>query len=637
MAIVEMKRLTLLALLKDKEKLLHAIQRMGCIQITDIPEEGLKPFLSKAGGVVKAEEEVSRLRWAIDKLSRYDKAKPPLFGSRPEVFREQAEEVLSNKAHHLKTVSNAEECEQRAGELKGQEARLRAAMEQLAPWANLDIPVSALRNTRDTMQQAGTMPRQAFDTIAVKWADQPVILAEVGALQDTVYVYAMAHQSVGEAFQADLKEAGFLPAVFGDILGTPRQQLDEWEKELAGVADRHRQLDAEFIGLSKELPGLKILHDVLLAQQDRLRAAGHFAATDTTFFLRGWVPAAMVEKVKEGLVKVSPTVCVEAETPEEGDDPPVLMHNNRVVAPFETVVSGFSLPSPHSIDPTVIMAPFFATFFGMMVSDAGYGLLMALAIPLIIKLAKPSTGAKKLMWILAIGGVSTLFWGFMYNTWFGFAPLPVYFDPMNNALPVMGLCIAIGAVHLFTGLFLGASLNFRRGKPLDALYDQFSWFMLLVGLALMVLPATAQIGKYLAIAGAGIVLLTAGRNKSKNPFKRILSGLGALYGITSWVSDLLSYMRLFGMGLATGVIGMVINQLVGLVFSGGIIGKVIGAALFVGGHLFNAGINILGAYVHSCRLQYIEFFGKFYEEGGKPFKPLEENTRYVHISDAKQA
>ncbi len=634
MAIVEMKRLTLLAPLMDKEKLLHAIQRMGCIQITDIPEEGMQPFLAKEGGLAKAEEEISRLRWAIDKLSRYDKVKPPLFGSKPEISREQAEKVLSQKMHHMQTVAQAERCEQRAGELKGQEARLRAAMEQLEPWIGLDIPTGLIHDTRDTVQQAGTMPKRVFQEVASKWAAEPVALMEVGMKQETVYVYAVAHLSANEAFQADLKEAGFTPTVFGDIQGTPRQQLEAWEKELAGVAGGYQQLDAELAALSKNLPELRILYDILIAQRDRLAAANRFASTETTFLLKGWVPAAMVEKVRDKLTKVSPTACMEAETPAEGDDPPVMLRNNRVAAPFEMVVSGFSLPAPYSLDPTAVMMPFFALFFGMMVSDAGYGLLMALVIPLIIKIAKPSTGAKRLMWILTLGGISTLFWGFMYNTWFGFAPLPVYFDPINNALPVMALCVAIGAVHLFTGLFVGASLNFKRGKPLDALYDQFSWFMLIVGLGLLILPATAQIGKILAIAGAGIVLLTAGRNKSKNLFKRLISGLGALYGITSWVSDLLSYMRLFGMGLATGVIGMVINQLVGMVFSAGIIGKVLGAGLFVGGHLFNAGINILGAYVHSSRLQYIEFFGKFYEDGGKPFLPLEENTRYVRIKDA---
>jgi V/A-type H+-transporting ATPase subunit I len=181
---------------------------------------------------------------------------------------------------------------------------------------------------------------------------------------------------------------------------------------------------------------------------------------------------------------------------------------------------------------------------------------------------------------------------------------------------------------------MGFYLNVRRGSLKDALFSQGSWFAVILGLGLLILPATATVGKFLAALGAITILLTAGRGKSKNPLKRLLSGLGALYGVTGWISDLLSYMRLFGMGLATGVIGMVINQLVGMVFKAGPIGMILGAGLFVGGHAFNAGINILGAYVHSCRLQYIEFFGKFYEEGGKPFSPLGETTRYVRISDA---
>jgi V/A-type H+-transporting ATPase subunit I len=203
---------------------------------------------------------------------------------------------------------------------------------------------------------------------------------------------------------------------------------------------------------------------------------------------------------------------------------------------------------------------------------------------------------------------------------------------MNNAMPVMMICIALGAVHLFTGLGVAAYMNIRRGKPLDAVCDQLSWFMLVVGLGLMLVAPAA--GKWGALAGAAIILVTAGRAKSKNPFKRLISGLGALYGVTSWVSDLLSYMRLFGMGLATGVIGMVINILVNMVFSAGPVGWVIGAGLFVGGHLFNLAINTLGAYVHSGRLQYIEFFGKFYEDGGKPFMPLTQTNRYVYITES---
>ncbi len=637
MAIVEMKRLTLLALLKDKEKLLHAIQRMGCIQITDIPEEGMQPFLAKASGLLKTEEEVSRLRWAIGKLNRYDTTKPPMFGGKPEVSREQAEEVLSRKTRCMQTIAAVEGCEQKAGEYKGHQARLQSAIEQLEPWAGFDIPISELHNTHETVQQAGTLKRRELEETMAKWAGQPVVLDQTGAYQETAYLHVIAHQSVAEAVLSDLKDAGFTQTVFGDVHDAPGRQIENWKRELAGIAESQRNLEEQLAALSKELPDLRILCDVLCAQLDRLRASERFAATQSTFLMKAWVPEPLVKKVEEKISQVSPGCCMEFADPVEGDDPPTLLQNHRSVSPFESVVAGFSLPSPFGIDPTFVMAPFFATFFGMMVSDAGYGLMMVIVIPLILKLAKPSPGAKKLLWIIALGGVTTVFWGTMFNSWFGFAPLPLYFDPVNNALPVMGLCVGIGALHLFAGLGMGFYLNVRRGSLKDALFSQGSWFCLIAGLGLLALPTTATFGKFIALAGAVTILLTAGRGKSKNPFKRLLSGLGALYGVTGWISDLLSYMRLFGMGVATGVIGMVINQLVGMVFSAGPIGMVLGAALFCGGHLFNAGINILGAYVHSCRLQYIEFFGKFYEEGGKPFNPLGETTRYVRISDASQA
>ena len=396
-----------------------------------------------------------------------------------------------------------------------------------------------------------------------------------------------------------------------------------------------QDIDAAWVEMVTHLPELKVYHDALKVARERRAAADQLIHTRDTFLLRGWVPAPVEQKVLNVIQQEFPGVIAETSVPEEGDEPPVLLHNNRIVSPFEAVVTGFAIPSPTGIDPTAIMMPFFACFLGMMISDAGYGLMMAILVPLLIKVMKPARGGRKLFWIMGIGGLFTVFWGFMYNTWFGFNPLqnpPL--DPIYRPMEVMILCLGIGALHLLTGVAVGAWMNIRRGQWLDAVYDQLSWVLLLAGLGMLAVPNLAGIGQWLALAGVLLILLFAGRNKTKNPVKRVLSGLGTLYGVTSWLSDLLSYMRLFGMGLATGVIGMVINILVGMVMDIGPIGWPFGIVIFVGGHLFNAGINILGAYVHSCRLQYIEFFGKFYEEGGRPFRPLEQSPRYVRISDA---
>lgn len=636
MAIVEMKHVDLLALDQDKQALLAAIQKLGCFQI--LPADSVDVTFNKPPAMAEMpalEETVTRVRWAIDRLQRYDTTKVPMMADKPAIDEAQAQAALQAQPELLQTVETLEALERESGELRGQAARVDAAREQLLPWRGLAIPTGEVHSTRNTVALVGTVQKTALDQWLATGALGNLCEVEpVSQQRDQVFVYVLCHRTAKEDVLTKLKEGNFAALSLPQSPMTAQQQLDALAEEQRALEDGQRALVARTALLVVGLGRLKELHDALTSKRARLLAAKNFSVSERTFFLQGWVPAPMQPKIEQRLRKVSPTVALDFYDPAEGEQPPVLLHNSAAVTPFESVVTGFSLPAPGSFDPTAIMTPFYINFMGMMISDAGYGLMLAIMMPLLIKALKPAPGTRRMLWILMAGGVATVFWGALYNTWFGFAPLPLLFDPMNNALPVMGVCIALGAVHLFTGLGVAAYLNIRRGKPLDAVADQLSWFLLVVGLGLMiVVPA---IGQWVALAGAGIILVTAGREKSKNPLKRLLSGLGALYGATSWVSDLLSYMRLFGMGLATGVIGMVINILVGMVFQSGIVGMVIGAVLFVGGHLFNLAINTLGAYVHSCRLQYIEFFGKFFEDGGKPFTPLAETTRYVYIRDAQQ-
>ena len=635
MAIVEMKHVDMLALDADKPVLLREIQKLGCIQL--LPSDSSDASFNRIGGEKELpvlEETVNRVLWAIGKLNRFDKTKKALMADKPSIDETQAQQVLDRKAELMAVVENLEALERESGELRGQTARVDAAREQLQPWINLPVPLNELRATHYTLTVLGTAPKAG----AASWISDNTLgelceITQISQERDQAYLYLLMYRTCAERVMQTLKDGGFAAITLPQLPATVRQQLTELEAQRAEIEEKQKDITARTAAQVSEILALQQLYDILNAKRVRLIAAQNFSASQHTFFLQGWVPDMMVDKVEKRLRKVSPTVALEFYDAAQGEEPPVLLHNAAVVEPFESVVAGYSLPATGSIDPTAIMMPFFVNFMGMMISDAGYGLMMAIIMPLLIKFLKPAPGTKRMLWILTAGGVATVFWGAMYNSWFGFAPLPSLFDPMNNALPVMGVCIGLGAIHLFTGLGVAAYMNIKRGKWKDAIADQLSWFLLVVGLVMMiVLPA---VGKWLAMAGAGIILVTAGRAKSKNPFKRLLSGLGALYGATSWISDLLSYMRLFGMGLATGVIGMVINILVAMVFSAGPIGWVLGAVLFVGGHLFNAGINTLGAYVHSCRLQYIEFFGKFYEDGGKPFVPLAQNNRFVYITDAQ--
>lgn len=638
MAIVNMSRIEILALSKDEKPLVRQLQKLGCLEVEEIPKELLPEELLLPNHETDSnQKQLERIKWAIDQLGRFQTEKAPLFGGKPEITREELSSLLLQEEMLMAVVQDLEEYERLRGDIKGKKMRIAAEKEQLMLWENLPVDAKELSGTQHTFQLLGTMPTSNLLSFEQEWKDAPAYIEKMNIMRDVTYLVIIAHRSAGENFLTDLRSNGFLQSDLEQGAGSPKEQIVILEKEEEHLSLAEEDIAHKMAAYAGEHKKLQLLFDFLNIEEEQVKASELFVQTQSAFYVKGWVPQAAAEAVKTEIQKISPSAQVVVSPPKDEENPPVYLHNNSVVTPFESVVSGFSLPDYRGLDPTAVMMPFFLNFFGMMVSDAGYGLLMALLIPIIIKFAKPSKGAKNLMKLLAMGGAATVIWGFLYNTWFGFAPLPVLFDAVNDPIPVMAICIGLGAVHLFAGLGVAAYMNIKRGNPMAAVYDQLSWFMVVVGAGMLLLPQTAAVGKYMAIAGVVIILLTAGRAKGKNPIKRLISGLGALYGVTSWVSDLLSYMRLFGMGLATGVIGMVINQLVGMVFDAGLIGKILGAALFCGGHLFNAGINVLGAYVHSCRLQYIEFFGKFYEDGGKPFTPLRENTRYVNIYEAEKA
>ncbi|MDD3571572.1 MAG: V-type ATP synthase subunit I [Eubacteriales bacterium] len=632
MAIAEMKRIGLLMMRRDHDPLLRLAQRMGCLHITetDLPEDNLP-----RKDAVRAAElgaEIARYQWAIRKLAKFDPVKQSMFRPLPDASMDDLEQADQERAQH--TIQAVEDLERTAGELRGRESRIRAMLDQLSPWMQLDIPTEINRSTRSVRVFTGTANAKGLERLLADWAGKPAVIKTLLPVKDSLYFWAAVHMGEAERFLQALQVIGYQPVSLPDGTGTPIEQQGEAEKALLTIDNQKKALEEELRKEAEHLPVLRLGYEALQAELDREEAQAQMVHTASTSYLYAWVPARAAPGVEAAVRAQFTDTVVAISDPKEGEEPPVLLRNNPVAAPFESIVTGFSMPHAGSLDPTAIMMPFFACFFGMMVSDAGYGIMMALLVPLLIKLMKPSKQGRKLFWVIGVGGVFTVFWGAMYNTWFGFAPWPTLFDPVNDSLPVMLLCMALGAVHLFTGLGIAAYLNIRRGQYLDAVYDQLSWFSLVIGLGLLLLPQTSEIGKWMAIAGAAVIIITAGRQKSSNPFKRVLSGLGALYNVSGWLSDLLSYMRLFGMGLATGVIGMVINLLVGMVMESGAIGIIIGIPLFVGGHLFNAAINILGAYVHASRLQYIEFFGKFYEDGGIAFTPLGYSPRYVRVQDA---
>ncbi|NLX71520.1 MAG: V-type ATP synthase subunit I, partial [Clostridiales bacterium] len=314
-------------------------------------------------------------------------------------------------------------------------------------------------------------------------------------------------------------------------------------------------------------------------------------------------------------------------------DMPVLLSNAKLVEPFEVITELYSLPDPRGLDPNLYMAPFFFVFFGMMLSDAGYGIITSLLAGYALYKFKLAGTGKKFAAMLFLCGISTVIWGAIFGGWFGdlITLKPLWINPLDNPLSVLILSFVMGVVQIYAGIILNAYKNIRAGHVADALMDQGLWLVLLTGLLMFVKPELTSVGKYMAALGAIGLILTQGRAQ-KSIIKKFTSGVLSLYDITGYLSDVLSYSRLLALGLTTGVIATVINTMAKTV-AGNIIGYIVMALIIVGGHVFNLAINVLGAYVHSSRLQYIEFFSKFYDSGGRAFDPLRVKTTYVDLED----
>ena len=397
--------------------------------------------------------------------------------------------------------------------------------------------------------------------------------------------------------------------------------------------------------MASRLDELQIASDAIKVRIQILSGREKFMHTDKVDIISGWIPAARKKEVGHRLERFN-CFCEFIE-PDKDEDFPVLIKNRKIVEPFGTITEMYSMPNPHTIDTNWAVGLFFFIFFGMMLSDAGYGIVLAAGGLLGVVYLDTGYEIKRLMKMIGIAGISAIFWGALYGSWFGDAiptaaelffgksvEIPMLIDPLNEPMKVLIMSCIFGVIHLFTGMGIKAYIMIKRGDLAGAIFDVGLWYMFLTGLPMLLAPgALGTTGKVLAIAGALGLVLTQGRHKPTLMGKTI-TGVMSLYNVTSYFSDVLSYSRILALGLATGVIASVVNILAAMAGSSfaGIIFFII---IFIFGHLLNLAINALGAYVHSARLQYVEFFGKYYEGGGIKFAPLEIKTEYVKVTEEK--
>ncbi|MGI6193609.1 MAG: V-type ATP synthase subunit I, partial [Christensenellales bacterium] len=379
--------------------------------------------------------------------------------------------------------------------------------------------------------------------------------------------------------------------------------------------------------LAEKRDELEILLDQRATEHERQSTPA--TTTDYTFCLKGWVMAKKEDKVRKAVESVTDAFVLSFDDPAEDEQPPTVTKNRKFITPFESITDMFSRPDPREVDPNPVMAPWYWLIFGMMMGDAGYGAAMALAFGLFLKIAKPRGDFQKLVKVLLYSSITTAFWGVMFGSYFGAEWFPpVLFIPLNEPVNTLLLCMVLGALHIFSGIILSMVNCFRAGDWQAALFDNLSWIILLTGIGMMFVEPLSQVGTYVAIFGAAVIVFTAGR--ANKGIKKITGGLLSLYGVTGHLSDILSYSRILALVLSSGVVAMVFNLLAGMV-QGSVLGFVMSILIYLIGHVFNLAMGLLSAYVHASRLQYIEFFGKFYQGNGHPFEPMSVKAAHVDL------
>jgi len=654
MAIVKMQKISVIGLSEQKKAIIDGLMDLSVIQINS-QEEKLSDEQWQLITDADSQEElasaldasIAKASAAIDTVSKYDTAKKPLFFTRTEIERDEAEKILSCKEEIEKDIDDISELAKQLNALRVKENQLNNLSSSLTLWTGYDLPLE-YEGTDRAAVTLGTFPAVA-DTAAIKALLESEVpeshLELLGSDRDQHYMCLIYMKEVEEKVFSLIRQYAFSKTSFKGISGTAAQNLESIELQKSEIEASREQLISEIQKYLEVLPRIKLYYDDLLVARDNAKIHTRILKTDKSFYLDGWLPKKSAADVEGFLNKYDCIVSITDPDPDE--EVPILLHNKAFANSHEAITELYSLPSHKNIDPTAFIAPFYCIFFGMMLSDAGYGIVLFLGCFIILKKFKLEGFIKKLISTLMFAGISTIFWGAMFGGWFGdivavvsktffnsdFAIDPIWFNPVNDPMKLLIFSFILGGIQMFLGMGIRAYLMIRDGDALGAFFDIGSWYLVFIGIIIMIL---GRMTPGLIVTGVGVLLLicTQGRHEKKL-IKKIFGGISSLYDITSYLSDLMSYSRLLALGLATGVIASVVNTM-GSMSGGGVKGAIILTIVFVAGHAFNLAINALGTFVHAARLQYVEFFGRFYEGGGTPFEPFFKKTKYHRIVTKKE-
>lgn len=667
MALIPLQKIRIVGFHKHVETLLKELQYRGVLQINETPVFKKASLQSK----IELKQElvddcdVARLAFTLKFLAK-DAPREGSIGNfltagKLLITEQQVQERYNAIKDDLPTILT--DCEvlseifvRNKNEIKQQ----KALQTSLLPYADLLVRIGEDLHTKTTETVLGRIP-------AVKLLDMNNKLAGATTLADmSVFytddrhaylrmTYSVSMKSVIQGLlQAQGVEMVTLAQQFPGFVGkTPREALSVVQEKINDLEVELQVSEDKKIKYAQSYESLLIAYEFAVWKHDHNQVQDNFLKTKNLFAFEGWIPETKYKELALWLRNAFVgDVVVEAITPNKDEVRPALLKNRPGIAAYQMLTEMFGAPQHDEFDPTPVMAPFFGIFFGICLSDAGYGLLLMLASLPLLLFGKVSRSVKVGMSTLFVSGLMAFFGGVALGGWFALTPeqapsfllsadgsfIGQIINPIEGSGPLDFLLFSfvIGLIQLLIGTFLYGMKLWYNKDYVSAVCDGFLWVYFIGMLAVWGVADNIGLPKdillYFVIAGGAAIVLTGGR-KSSNIFAKIGVGLLSLYGIVDYLSATLSYSRLMALGLATGIIGFAMNltaQVLGDVIPG-VAGTIVMIFFILFGHSLNIALSFLGAFVHSMRLQFIEFFGRFYTGGAPLFAPFMRKTKYLFI------